>query len=90
MSSLNKFIISGLFNLDEKAFQYIGNLMLDSIDDMAREKDFESTRFFMLLSQTFYKTATEPNKPRIFLQTAIEQHEIWKSMDFWEELIKCN
>ena len=63
--------------------------MMDSIDDMSRDKDFESTRFFMLLSQTFYKTASEPNKPRIFLQTAIEKHDIWKNMEFWEEIIKC-
>ena len=63
--------------------------MFDCLEDIYKEKDFDSTRFCMLLSQTFYKTATEPNKPRIFLQTAIEVHDIWKNVDYWEELIRC-
>lgn len=58
------------------------------LDETLKERDFESAKFCMILSQTFYKIGTDPNSPRIFLQEAIEGHELWKQTEFWEGIIK--
>lgn len=86
---MNKLRLAGLFTLDEKGYYQIGELLYFILDEIITEKDYESAKNLMNLSQTLYKTASEPNKPRIFLQVTIENHPIWKNMDFWEELIKC-
>jgi hypothetical protein len=58
------------------------------LDDTLKEKDFESAKFCMILSQTFYNVSQDIMKPRIFLQEAIESHDIWKQTEFWEGIIK--
>lgn len=90
LSCINKFRLSGLFTLDEKSYFMIGELLNYCLDEIIKDKDYESAKNCMTLSQTLYKTASEPNKPRIFLQTVIENHQIWKSMSFWEDFTKCN
>jgi hypothetical protein len=62
---------------------------MDSLESIYKDRDFESSISIMMLSQTFYKTATEPNKPRIFIQISILSHRMWKDLEFWEELIRC-
>lgn len=81
--------MNGLFTLDEKAFFSIGDLLFSCLDYVTREKDYESAKYILNLAQTLYKTASEPNKPRIFLQAILEMHGIWKSNEFWDEFIKC-
>ncbi len=41
------------------------------------------------MAQTLYKTANIPNQPRIFLQTMLDYHSLWKNQSFWEDFIKC-
>lgn len=77
-----------MFTLDEKSFTFLGELLLRILDETFKEKDFESAKFCMILSQTFYKVNADPNKPRTFVQEAIESHEIWKQIEFWEGIIK--
>jgi hypothetical protein len=88
LTCLNKFRINGLFTVEEKSFNFLGELILRVLDETLKEKDFESAKFCMILSQTFYKISIDPHKPRIFLQEAIEGHEIWKQTEFWEGIIK--
>jgi hypothetical protein len=78
-----------MFTLENKSFYSIGELLLLSLDDIYTEKDYNSAKNIMNLSQTLYKTATEPNKPRMFLQNQIEKHPMWGSVDFWQEFINC-
>jgi len=77
-----------MFTLDDKSLTYLGDLLLRVLDETYKEKDFESAKFCMILSQTFYKVNADTNKPRVFLQEAIETHEIWKQIEFWEGIIK--
>src|SRR4051794_33012757 len=88
LTCINKFRIAGLFTVDEKSFTFLGELLLRILDETLKEKDYESAKFCMIISQTFYKIHTDPNKPRIFLQEAIELHDIWKLTEFWEGIIK--
>jgi predicted metalloprotease with PDZ domain len=86
---LNKFRLSGLFTLEERSYYIIGELLYICLDEVVKDKDYQSAKNCMNIAQTLYKTANEPNKPRIFLQNLLESHSIWKSQDFWEEFIKC-
>jgi hypothetical protein len=43
----------------------------------------------MNLAQTLYKSANQPNQPRIFLQSMLDDHTLWKNHSFWEDFIKC-
>lgn len=88
LTCINKFRISGLFTIEEKSFNFLGELLKAILDETLKEKDYESAKFCMILSQTFYKVSSDPNKPRVFLQEAIEDHEIWKQTEFWEGIIK--
>lgn len=88
LTCLNKYRIAGLFTIEEKSFGYLGDLLNRILDETVKEKDLESAKFCMILSQTFYKASSDPNNPRVFLQYAIEGHEIWKKTEFWEGIIK--
>lgn len=86
---MNKFRISGLFTLEEKSYSTIAELLNRILDEINMQKDFESAKYCMILSQTFYKPSSDINNHRIYLHTAIENHEIWKNIEFWEQIIKC-
>ena len=85
---LNKIRSEGIFNLDSTSYKSISELLWLSIGHINKETDYESAKGIMLISQTFYKTATELNKPRIFIQAAIDKHSLWSYTSFWEGLIK--
>jgi hypothetical protein len=89
LTCLNKFRFSGNFTLDEKSFNHIGELLYICLDDSVKTKDYENVKNCMNISQILYKTAIEPNKPRVFMQTLIEHHVFWKLSESWEDLIKC-
>jgi hypothetical protein len=77
-----------MFTLDEKSYSSLGDLLLRVLDETYKEKDFEGAKFCMIISQTFYKVNADINKPRVFLQEAIEGHDVWKQIEFWEGIIK--
>ena len=81
--------MSGLFTLDEKSYFIIGDLISCCLDEVVKDRDYHSAKDCMNLAQTLYKTASEPNKPRVFLQSLVQNHILWKSLEFWEEFIKC-
>ena len=89
LNIVNEFRLSGVFSLSEKSFYTMGDLFLFCLDEVYMNKDYESARICLNLSGALYKSATEPNKPRIFLQAIIEQHHLWKMPDFWREFLKC-
>jgi hypothetical protein len=85
---MNKYRISGLFTVEENSFKILGDLLQQILTETMIEKDLECAKFCMIISQTFYRVSQDPLKPRIFLQEAIEGHEIWKQTEFWEGIIK--
>ena len=89
LTCINKFRLNGLFTLSEDSYNNIGDMLLLCLDEVLQEKDFESAKICINLSQSLYKTATEPNMPRVFLQSYVGKNDIWKSLSLWEDLIKC-
>ena len=55
---------------------------------MRGDKDYESAKFCIILSQTFHRISSDPDSPRIFLQDSIDKHDCWKNVEFWEGIIK--
>ncbi len=81
--------MNGLFTLEDSGYEILGDLLNLCLDEIWKDKDYQSAVVVMTLSQTLYKNALQPNKPRVFLQNILEYHSIWKNMDFWEDFIKC-
>ena len=78
------------FLLKNKSFINIGYLLNISLEDSIKEVDYESIAKIIKIGQSLYKNASEPNKPKIFLQSLLSSNYIWKEEKFWEEIIKCN
>jgi hypothetical protein len=55
LSCLNKYRIGGMFILDSNAYDNLVELLLCLLDHCTQDKDYESMKFCMILSQTFYK-----------------------------------
>jgi len=89
MNNLNKLRLNANFILNQKSYFNVGYLLYTCLDDSVKEKDYESIRICITVGQTLYKNATEPNKPRVFLQNLLASNYIWKEQIFWEEIIKC-
>jgi len=87
LSCYNKYRTSGFFYLEGPSFQIIGEVFLVLLDKAIEFKDYETARFTMILSQTFYSGSCQ-NK--ISLQTKIDKHEIWNKIEFWEDFFICN
>jgi len=89
---LNKYRIAGKFKLTETSFQTLGELIRYILDQSYIENDYESARYGMILSQTFYCEGIDiKNKTtqKLSLQEKIESHDIWKSVAFWENFLNC-
>ena len=87
---LNQVRVKGVFTLDEVSYNTIGDILIECLNVLQLERDFESVKMIINLSITLYKTNLQANKPRIFLYSYIETHTIWRSENFWKELIKYN
>ena len=88
LKSLNKFRINGKFILDDRSNSNLCELFNKILDEIYIHKDYESAKSCIILSQTFYKPADDINQ-KIFLFDTIENHQIWKNIKFWEQIIKC-
>ena len=88
LNCLNKFRINGFFTLDDKSFTNLGELLNKILDEIIIHKDYNSAKYCIILSQTFFKPSCDIVKKKIFLQSVIENHEIWKNIDVWEQMIK--
>jgi len=90
---LNKYRIAGKFRLLESSFQTLGELIRFILDQSFLENDYESARYCMILSQTFYTKdidiKNKITKHKISLQEQIESHEVWKNLEFWENFLTC-
>ena len=84
LRELNQYRVEGIFLLEKKSYDDLVSVFDVILNNSRREKDFESIKLCMILSQTFYKILTE----KIFLQAEVKKNEIWKKRFFWEEIIE--
>jgi hypothetical protein len=88
LSFLNKYRSNGVFTISKNSYETIGNIMLNILDEVIKEKDYECARYCIILSQT-YHYFDELDNTKYFLQKKIENHELLKMSDFWENFIAC-
>ena len=82
---LNNYRSKGKFELPINEYKILGDLLIDIINTVQRDKDYHSAKNTIILSQTyFYKI---DNKNRLYLQTYIQNMGIFKQKDFWDELL---
>jgi hypothetical protein len=87
LSYLNRYRTSGIFEISNKSFEIIGIILAYILDEVIKDKDYESARYCIILSQTYHSLGENGNK--ISLQTKIENHDLLKRIDFWENFIAC-
>ena len=90
LNSMNQTRTKGMFTLNENSYKTIGDILIECLTVLQLERDFESIRLVINLSTTLYKTVPEAKMPRVFLNSYLEGHTIWRNEDFWKDLIKYN
>ena len=81
--------IKGL-NLNSTSYNNIGKILNYSLNEILINKediDYISIIIIISLSSTIYKN-DEKTKERIFLNECIKNHEIWKKIEIWKNIIK--
>ena len=81
---LNQFRIEGIFSLGQKTYDDLSFLFNYLIKYAIRDKDFDSLKSIIILSQTFYLNINKD----LFLNESIASIDIWKNKNFWEEIIE--
>ena len=84
LHKLNDYRTSSLFELKGKEFSIIGELFSFLIDISKKEKDYHCIEMTIILSKTYYKLE---NDNKIYIQNLIQNNELFKKKDFWEELL---
>ena len=74
--------------LNDFSYKIIGNLLKEFLSHSYKEKDFESIKLIMVISMNLFKINKVSNKPRIFLQNYLINNQLWRDINFWENLIK--
>ena len=74
--------------LNDFSYKIIGNLLKEFLSHSYKEKDFMSIKLIMVISMNLFKINRISNKPRIFLQNYLLNNQLWRDINFWENLIK--
>lgn len=83
--SMNLRRSQGEFKLSDGGFNKIGELMLAALNECERTQDIYIAKNCIILSQTFYRETRD--KKKVYLQTCILSHSLWKNMEFWEDVV---
>ena len=84
LREINQYRKEGIFTLNNISYDNMARIFNIIIDISIKEKDYESIKSCMILSETFYKKLDN----KILLQKELIKNEIWKNIKFWEEFIE--
>ena len=84
LRTLNQYRVEGIFILKNISFQNFCMTLSSLLDSAIIDKDFESIKLCMILSQTFYLEGEK----KILLQSGITLNTIWQKKDFWIKMIE--
>ena len=84
LREINQYRNEGIFILDNISYDNLAKVFNIIINNSKKAKDYENIKTCMILSQTFYKSPDD----KILLQKEIMRNEIWKNLNFWEEIIE--
>ena len=73
-----------MFSITKNCFEIIGDILLQILDEVLIDKDYESARYCIILSQTYHFMN---DHEKVSLQQKIEKHDLLKMTDFWENFI---
>ena len=76
--------------LKDKAYDTINEILKESLNILQIDKDFESAKIIINLSNTLYKNTDDENKTKILMNSSLKNENGIKSFEFWKELIKYN
>ena len=86
ITKLNEFRNIGVFSIPEKTFNEISIIMNWILDFILKDEDFFCAKNIIILSQTFY--ILKGIKEKIYLQQKIENHPVFKNLEFWQIFIQ--
>ena len=86
LDSVNKIRIKNKLILDEFSYNNISEILKECVINLDKEKDYESYKLIILISNTMYKI--DGNNIKIFLNKSIIDFPIWKKINFWKNMIQ--
>lgn len=78
----------GTFFIPPEGFSQIGVLTMSILTECERFSDFDTARQCLAISKMFHKEESDREKPREYIVKLVDQHRIWKNMEFWEHVIE--
>lgn len=84
---LNQQRSKGLFVICESGFSKLSELMTIAINECEKANDISIAKICIILSQTFYKKI---DTYKIYLQSNILNHNLWKNLKFWKKVLKSS
>lgn len=76
---------SAEFCIQPSGFIFMGQLILEVLNQCEQLQDIAITKNLILLTQTFYYVGE--NEQKVFLLQAVRGHSLWKDLEFWEIFI---
>ena len=77
--------------LNDNAYDTIIDILKESLKLIRNDKDFESAKMIINLSNVLYKNSNDDEeKEQIYINSNLKHEKIIKSYDFWKDLIKFN
>ena len=86
LEQLSEFRTKGKFEISQFTFDILSKLFITLIKNAEKSNDFHSVENAIIISQTYYMNLEKENK-KIYLQKRIENNDIFKSKNFWEEFL---
>ena len=80
---LSKFRVSGNFYISKTIYSILSKFFNKILNIIKKEKDMFSAKNIIVLSQTYFM---KDDGKKIYLQNAIQEHEVFKENAFWENL----
>ena len=87
LHKLNDYRTCSLFELREKEYKTLTELFSFLIDISRKEKDYHCVEMSIILSKTYYQLDEKDKKKKIYIQNLIKNNNLFKTKDFWEELL---
>lgn len=84
---LNQRRTAGILVLNQAGFRNIGEIMNEILTECVRTRDVPTGKSIIVLSQTFHREREDPSESRVYLHSLIVDHELWKDLTYWEEII---
>ena len=86
LQQLSEFRTKGKFEITQFTFDILSKLLYTIVIKAEKSNDFHSIENAIIISQTYYMNLEKENK-KLYLQKKIENHNIFKSKNFWEEFL---